>query len=283
MSRTLLFPIVFGFLVIGECFVLGRVQVSRQGLLKESAEIQPLPAGVFKLIALDYRDVVADFVFSRVLSFYGGKLNRRESIDEETYRVIYNRLDIASELDPHFVDPYFLGEAVLAWAAGMPTEANALLDRGRRARTDDWNIPFFMGFNAFYFLHDNVRAAEYLMESSHRPASSPLVGLLAARLASKSGETETAIGFLEQMLTQTEDQSTREGLQRRIGALRGVAILEQAVKDYRAQFGRVPSVPEDLVRAGMLHEIPPDPYGGTFYITPEGRVWTTSDLRPVKS
>ncbi|HTN70621.1 MAG TPA: hypothetical protein VMO00_05985 [Methylomirabilota bacterium] len=283
MSRASLFSLVFGFLVVVELFVMAQVQVTRQGLIEESVEMRPLPAAVFKLIALDYRDVVADLLFSRTLSFYGGKLNRRESVDAETYRAIHNRLDIASELDPHFVDPYFFGEAVLAWTAGMPAEANALLDRGRRARTDDWNIPFFMGFNAFYFLHDNVQAAAYLMESSRRPGSSPLVGLLAARLASKSGETETAIGFLEEMLVQTEDKSTREGLRQRIGALRGIAILEKAVKAYQAQFGRTPAALANLIGAGMLREIPADPYGGTFYITPEGRVWTTSDLRPVKS
>jgi hypothetical protein len=105
--------------------------------------------------------------------------------------------------------------------------------------------------------------------------------LLAARLASKSGTTEVAIGFLAQLAARTEDRKTREEIQRRADALRGIAVLEQAVARHRAAFGAVPPDLRALVDRGVLPVLPVDPYGGTYYITPDGTVWTTSDLRPV--
>lgn len=282
MVRALILPAVCGVLLAGHVFVSTNLPASRAGLIEQSGEIIPFPAGVLKLVSLDYRNLIADLIVSRTMSFYGGQSKRHEPIDAETYRTIYNRLDVASELDPYFVDPYVFGQSVLAWEAGMPTEANALLDRGRRFRTDDWVIPFFMGFNAFYFLRDSTQGAAYLMESSGRPGSPPLVGLLAARLASQSGGTETAVAFLEQLLVETEDDITRQDIRKRLGALRGIEILDQAVQRYRMQFGRLPASPQALVEQGFLTQLPTDPYGGTFYLNADGKVWTTSDLRPVK-
>ena len=282
MSRSVLFPVVVGGLIAAYVAVSLEVQSVRQGLSRQAEVMAPLPAPVLKLVALDYRNLVADWLFSKTLSFHGGKITRGEPIDDETYRIIYDRLDVASELDPYFVDPYFFGQSVFAWGAGMPQEANRLLDRGRRYRPDDWIIPFFMGFNAFYFLHDNAQAATYLMEASQRPGSPPYGALLAARLASQSGSTDTSIVFLQQLAAQTEDHGTRRQIERRLEALQGISLLEQAVERYRTRFGSGPNTVPDLVNRGILSRLPIDPYGGSFYLDSNGKVWTTSDLRSVR-
>lgn len=281
MARAVLFPIVLGILIAAHVAVSLELQSIRAGLIRQAEVMAPLPAPALRLMALDYRNLVADWLFSRTLSFHGGKLTRNEPIDDETYRVIYRRLDVASELDPYFVDPYFFGQSVLTWGAGMPQEANRLLDRGRRYRPDDWIIPFFMGFNAFYFLHDNAQAAGYLMEASRLPGGPPFAALLAARLASRSGGTDTSIAFLQQLAAQTEDPATRRLIQRRLDAVKGIWLLEQAVERYRARFGVAPNTVSDLVARGILARLPTDPYGGSFYLDSNGKVWTTSDLRPV--
>ncbi len=282
MHHLALFSILLAALICGHLFTLNQLTSNRQGLIQQSEELSALPPTAIKLLALDYKNLVSDLIFSRTMSFYGGKVNRREKVDSQTWRLIYERLDLASELDPYFVDPYFFGQAHLTWGAGMIEQANALLDRGRRFRTEDWILPFFMGFNYFYFLHDNAQAASYLMESSKRPGSSLLVGLLAARLASNSGETETAIAFLRQLETHTEDDVSRKQVHNRRITLEGILVLEQAVALYKQKFRVLPKDLEALVKKGLLKQLPTDPYGGTFYLNDQGKVWTTSDLRPVK-
>ncbi len=269
-------------LAAGHVVGLGLLTAAREEIERATERLAVLPPALLKVTSFGFHDLASDVIFSNTLSFYGGKLNRREPLDAETWKAIYLRLDAASALDPYFVDPYYFGQAVLTWAAGMPREANALLDRGRRVRTDDWVLPFFMGFNSFYFLHDDAEAARYLADSSRRPGSPPLVGLLAARLASKSGATQTAIGLLHQLEQQTQDEGTLAEVRRRRAALEGVLALERAVAVYQERFGGRPQALEDLVRRGVLKSLPRDPYGGEYYLKPDGSVWTTSDLRAAK-
>ncbi|MFZ5864019.1 MAG: hypothetical protein ACOYXR_14430 [Nitrospirota bacterium] len=272
---------MLALLVVSHVLVLAELEVVRGGGVRQLDPPLQLPAPVLRLASLEYHNLVADLLFSRTLSFYGGKRHRGETIDEATYRTIYQRLSAASDLDPYFVDPYYFGEAVLAWEAHLPREANALLDRGRISRPDDWVMPFFMGFNAFYFLQDNALASKYLMEAARRPGSAPLIGLLATRVASKSGSAEVAVAFLDEFAARTSDRATRDKIQRRAHALQGIVILEQAMRRYRQAFGVGPSDLGALVERGVLSALPVDPYGGEYYITPEGNIWTTSDLRPV--
>ncbi len=281
-QRALVLPVFLGVLILGHLAVSLQMQTQREGVIRQKEALSLLPAPLYKFVALEYKNLVADLLFSRTMSFYGGTFKREGPIDADTYRAMYQRLDTASQLDPYFRDPYYFGQSVLAWGAGMPQEANELLDRGRRHRVDDWVMPFFMGFNAFYFLHDKAQSSEFLMEASQRPGASPLVGLLAARMASESGGTEIAVIFLQQLARQTEDEATRTDILMRIEALRGIALLEGAVGAYYERFGALPATPSDLLARGVLYQLPVDPYGGTFYIAPGGKVWTTSDLRPVK-
>jgi hypothetical protein len=100
-------------------------------------------------------------------------------------------------------------------------------------------------------------------------------------MASESGGTEISVIFLRQLLLQTEDEGTRGLIRMRIEALEGLAALEGAVREYQARFGTLPATPSDLLARGVLYQLPVDPYGGAFYIAHGGKVWTTSDLRPV--
>jgi hypothetical protein len=282
MQYLVFFSMLLIALIGGHLFTLNQLTSNRHGLIRQSEELAPLPPTVIKLLSLDYQNLIADLIFSRTMSYYGGKVNRREKVDSQTWQQIYERLDLASELDPYFVDPYFFGQAHLTWGAGLVKEANALLERGYQHRTEDWVIPFFIGFNHFYFLQNNAQAAVYLMEASKRPGSSSLVGLLAARLGSKSGATEISIAFLSQLELQTEEEAARKLIRDRRTALEGIWVLEQAVERYRQQFGKQPEDLHILVKKGFLKRLPTDPYGGDYYLNGEGKVWTTSDLRPVK-
>jgi len=55
--------------------------------------------------------------------------------------------------------------------------------------------------------------------------------------------------------------------------------MDEAVAAYRERFGPYPAFVQDLVAAGLLPEIPPDPYGGVWTIDGEGRVHSTSNYR----
>jgi tetratricopeptide (TPR) repeat protein len=138
-------------------------------------------------------------------------------------------------------------------------------------------MPFFAGFNYFYFLQENEKAAEFLMEASRRPFANPMLASIASKLAFKERRTETSIQFLEEMLQRTDDELTKQRFRKRIVALRGILLLEQAVAQYQKRYHEKPKSFELLVAKGIIQNVPQDPYGGKFYLDPSGNVKSTTE------
>jgi tetratricopeptide (TPR) repeat protein len=258
---------------------LGRAAVERTALPRGEGGAVVLPSSLLKITSLEYDGLVSDFLFLDALVFYGGTLDRHERprVKDWEWQWLDKTLMAASDLDPYFLDPYFFGNAILTWEGGLIREANSLLDKGSSYRTWDWMLPFFAGFNYFYFLQENEKAAERLMEASRRPGSIPMLASLAAKLAFKEKKTETSIQFLEETLKRTDDEMIQEQLKKRIEALRRIRFLEQAVAAYRQRFRRVPSRLAGLVEKGIIQGIPADPYGGAFYLDQTGTVRSTTE------
>lgn len=239
-----------------------------------------LPSAVLKLASGEFDGLMADFMFLRTLVFMGRTMERTEEpkVKEWEWKRVVNDLNSATDLDPHFYDPYNYGQSLLTWEADMVTETNSLLMKGREFRDWDWMMPFYLGFNYFYFLQDNATASEYLMEASRLPGSMPLLTSLATRLAVKGKRTENAILFMIQLIKTEEDETKREEYITRLDALRSILLLEQAVALYVDRFGVFPKYLEDLLEQELISEIPLDPYGGEFYVDESGDVKVTSNL-----
>ncbi len=276
--------IIIVLLLPAYLFSLSAVE-SKRKMLPQDAEVSyVLPSPILKITALEFHGLAADFLFLKALTFYGGTISRKERprIKEQEWRWMYDVLDASTDLDPYFFDPYYFANASFTWEAHMVKETNTLLAKGSRYREWDYMIPFFMGFNEFYFLHDNAKASEYLMEGSKRPDAPPFMATLAVRLAYKVDRTKIAIAFLRETLDKTKDKNTRKELGMRLEVLQGVLALERALEAYKNKFGQPPHDLKELPAKGFIEHIPADPYGGEFYIDEDGSVKTTSDFYSVK-
>jgi hypothetical protein len=179
-----------------------------------------------------------------------------------------------------------LGEGLLAWDAGQPQLANQLLIKGTKYRTDDWRLPFFIGFNHFYFLKDYETASGYIMTAAQLPGSDAYLKTLGARLAYYGGKSKTALLFLQQMLTETNDPLLKKRLEQRLTALERAVVIEEALEKFKAEKGRIPEPLSELVATGYLAEMPIDPYGGQWGLAQNGRVFSSSrfaEAPPVKA
>ncbi|OGW38824.1 MAG: hypothetical protein A2010_03915 [Nitrospirae bacterium GWD2_57_9] len=193
------------------------------------------------------------------------------------WKWLYNILDASTGLDPYFLDPYYVANANLTWGAGMVEETNVLLGKGSHYRDWDWQLPFFRGFNYFYFLGKNNEAAQSLLEASRRPGANPLFASLAAKLMFKENKTEEAVLFLEEIVKTTEDNVLKKLYLVRLESLKAILALEQAVAVYKKRYGIAPVKIEALIQKGVLNELPKEPYGGKYYIDPQGAIKTTKE------
>ncbi|MDH3972653.1 MAG: hypothetical protein OEV42_00115 [Deltaproteobacteria bacterium] len=278
MNHRFITIALLAFFLLGYLSVLPFYEASRKAIKKEEVKGITLPPAIIKLFALEYRSIAADFLFVRLSQFYGGKVETIEKATKDDWQWLHRNLDLVTELDPYFQDPYFMANGFLTWDAGMYEEAEMLLQKAVKARTWDWTFPFFIGFNRFFFMGDNKGGADYLLMAYERPGAWNLLPSLAARLYYEDKKTETAISFLEKIWERESDVNIKKYYRVRLDALNKILFLEKAVDFYTEKIGLPPASLKALVDSKIIRGIPPDPYGGMFYIDKEGKVKSTSKL-----
>jgi hypothetical protein len=278
MSR--LFPPFFlGIGLILSIMLSGHVHSIR---LRHNAEtmgsLGQVPKSVLRAAALEFHGVISDFMFLKTITYVGLRLQEHSSPTEEEWHRAATMLRGVTDLDPRFWDPYLFAEVIFPWQAHMRPEANKLLLKAARYRTNDYQPFYFLGFNAFYFEHNAVKAAPYLRRAAALPGAPGFLKGLAARFSLYGNQTKLGIVFLANLLKNTTNPKTHAYLKKRLLTMQKINHIEDKVKEFKEKRGHFPKDLHELVSAGLLPEIPQDPYGGQFAIFNNGRVYTTSNM-----
>jgi tetratricopeptide (TPR) repeat protein len=237
---------------------------------------------VLYFTCLDYRLLLSELYFFDTVFYYGSLIEKAEQ--KPDYRMLVQYVDTATRLNPYNIDSYYFGQAILTWDAGLVKEMNWILQRGVKKRTWDFYIPFFLGFNYSYFLNDYDTAAEYTAQAARLNPNAEYLTTLASRMYYEANKTDQAISYLQVMLAGARNEGLRKSIITRITALESISLLEKAAKTYEAKTGRPLKLLSELVRARVLKAIPPDPYGGEFYLDQrDGRIKTTSKMSSTRS
>jgi hypothetical protein len=190
-------------------------------------------------------------------------LGGRYSTPDNCKQAVSTLFRQSATLDPYFFQTCYYVQGYLPWWKGdFIKQGIDILNITRAHRYWDWQPGFYIAFDYFYFLKDNLTASRYLMDLSENfdTTSSDFFGLLGARLSQQGGQTKASIAFLKAMRDRTENEDAKEEIDRRIIALEGVLKLEKAIARFKAAFfGHPPDRLEQLVEAGMLTQLPKNP------------------------
>lgn len=236
-------------------------------------------AEVIKPVAGEYRSLIAEMYVLKVLIYYGSlveQFHNKMKIPPEYYNM-YKTLEAAVILDPYNLDAYYFAQAAFTWELGRITEVNAMLRHGIKYRTWDYWLPFYAGFNSAYFLHDYSTGAMYMKRAAELSGNS-LFATLAARFFYDAGENDLGIMFLDAMVKSTKEKKLKHVYELRKQALIATKILETAVASYEKKYLKYPPELSELVTSGMIAYIPPDPYGGSFYLDHDGKIRSSSNF-----
>lgn len=272
MKRVLLGIFLLGIFV-ATSYTYPRVQV----LHEPSLRLNRLPPSwILEMMSMGNRELLSTIIFYHTSFYYGEKTAWRK--EEAELRRVYDTLEKATDLDPYNMDCYYLAQGTLSWIKPAIPKLNELLEKGHTYRTWDWYLPFFLAANYYFQLDDPVRAAYYLKDASMLKPENQVFSSLTARMFYEGDQTETAIAFLRSMVLDTKSPLLRKKLLKRLRALETIRFLEKALQDYHDKIGHDPDSLDDLIRAGIIRSVPPDPYGGSFYLAEKGRICTTSKL-----
>ena len=257
--------------------VLTMVDRQRPSLVR-AEELSYLPKGEYlKLAVLGYRQLAADLIWLKAVQHLGEKHQTRAG-----YLSAYHAVDVLTDVDPTFVFAYQAAGTVLGVWAGLPRESIALLTKGMRHHPEAWQLPFYVGYDYFYELHDPVMAARYFRMASLLRGAPDYLPKLAARMTVEVGDPQAALEFLQRLYQQTEDEQVRQGLGRRMKeviAERDIRFLEEGVRRYAARYGKLPVKLEDLVTGGIVLRIPEEPFGGIYELQASEGTVTSTGLR----
>lgn len=232
---------------------------------------------VLRATVADQRLVVAQWAVTKTLFYFGTLLDEfhQNVIVRPEFANMYQTLQTAVKIDPYNMDAYYFAQASFTWELGRIDEVNRLLKFGLKHRTWDPWLPFYVGFNYAYFLNNYELAAQY-MQKAAEISGNTLFTNLAARYFYESAQTDFGLMFLDTMINQATDEVVKQTYILRRDALVAVHELEEKVAEYEQKYGHSLNNLQDLVHQGLLEVIPPDPYGGEFYIDGSGRIRSTS-------
>ncbi len=257
--------IVFGLLLVMAATLYVASAVKMQGFRDRLDPMQTVSAllvrpEVLEIASGEFKSLLADYLLLKASVYLGGRYSTPDS-SKTAVSALFRQ---SATLDPYFFQTCYFVQGYLPWWKGDFTKQGIdILEISRKHRDWDWQPGFYIAFDYFFFLKDNLTASGYLMNLSEKfeTTSSEFFGLLGARLSQQGGQTKASIAFLKAMQGRSENKGAKEEIERRIGALEGILILEKAISQFKSTFfGHPPDTLEQLVEAGILEKIPENPW-----------------------
>jgi hypothetical protein len=198
-----------------------------------------------RLGSLGFEALVADFYWLLAVQVVGGAT---EGLGHQA-GLLGRLIDVTTTVDPWVDHPYRFAAVWLTDSEESVRTANRLLERGIAYHPDDWRDRYHLGFNYFFYLEDNDRAADVLEGALGLKGAPSYLGGLVARLRADRDGLETAAAFLVDMARNSEDPYARAGYLKALDEVvteRAARHLDAARTEYWRRHGR------DIERVGDL-------------------------------
>jgi hypothetical protein len=202
-------------------------------------------SNTMRLASLGHHELTSDLVAARANVYFGTQILGK---GEQRYLVEY--LNRAIDLDPYFHRLYLSGAAMQVYNGRNPDvptmlAATALLERGAKVFTLDWELLFQLGFNYLFELpklsaRDDKRAPEWRQRGVEVLRQAALfeevpewLPNLVARMLTKGGKDEMAIRHLEQAYAVAGSDEARRQIRAELQQLRGEQVTRQLEDEHR--------------------------------------------------
>lgn len=223
--------------------------------------------------------VVADLLWLRCIQYVG-----KENKGERNFTWLNQMLETVVQLDPYFGDAYRYGGMFLAALRADDDAGIELLERGYIANPKNFQLPYELAMIFLLNRKDEPgskeRAAYYLSMAAGIEGCPEFIRDLATRLQGQYNLVDVERDMWTR-LAEGEDKLLRELGQRKLVEMDirvAVENLNKAVLLYDQRLGRFPGSIDDLVAAGLIRPLGPDPLGGTFFMGEDSVIRNTTLL-----
>jgi hypothetical protein len=230
-----------------------------------------LPSGEhLGIVSLGHAPLVADLVSLWAIQYYSNYER------EDRHRYVEHVFDrVITELDPHYVDAYWLGALILIVEVGELESGLRLLDKGIRNNPESWILPYLAAWEC-YHARRLPCAASYFERAAGVPGAPTVVRRMRAGVQQKMGDVAGSLRQWEAILRDPASDAASQAIARRqlreLHVARDLERLDGAIERFRTDNGRSPERLEALVAGGYIETLPRDPEGRAYVYDPrEGR------------
>jgi tetratricopeptide (TPR) repeat protein len=237
-------------------------------------ELLYLPNGKYlKILSMGHSNVLADMIYLWSIQYYSNyeRAQRHRYVEHVFSEVI-------TELDPRYIDAYWLGALILILEIGDFDAGRKLLDKGIERNPEKWILPHLAAWECYHAKRPEL-AAEYFEKAASIEGAPTVVRRMRAGLIARGGDVEVALEMWQAIRDDPSSDSLSVKIAvrkvRELEARRAVAMLEGIVARFRDDNGRWPRRLEELVRRSYIRDLPRDPDGRAYeYDAATGRVST---------
>jgi hypothetical protein len=275
----------YGFVLLVPLIPLAQARADRGlGAYRSQQEVLYFGSGEeVKRLVPGFEDVVADLYWLRTVQYYGGQ---RAFATEKRFELLRPLIDITTTLDPRLELAYRYGALFLSegWPAGAgePRQGVEVLEKGIRQNPASWRLRWDLGSIWYFFLKDERKAADVLIEASRVPGAPYWLESLAGSILVKS-HRDVAREIWKRQYEQGDGPMRDNALYhlQLLDALDARDALNKLVERFVERRGQPPSSLRDLVSAGLLKEVPKDPLGVAFDYDPAAAQVSISRSSPL--
>ncbi|MCK6552764.1 hypothetical protein L6R52_43475 [Myxococcota bacterium] len=215
------------------------------------------------LASLEHEPAWADVLWLQIVQDLGAR-------SAASYDRVERWANIAVDLDPRYFNVYYASSVHLLVYARRIEAVDALLEKGVRNLPNQWELPFLLGYNA-YFMKGNAEEAAVRWEAAAKlPNAARFVASLAARARAQAGDEQGAIAMLRSMMEYLSGPALDDA-KIRLKILESEATLrayDDACQRFLAARGRRPADGAELFREGFATEPPVDRLNAPITIDP---------------
>jgi tetratricopeptide (TPR) repeat protein len=237
-----------------------------------SEELLYLPNGKYlKIASLGQAPVLADMIYIWAIQYY----SNYERTDR--YRYVEHVFgDVIAELDPHYIDPYWMGALIMTIEARDLQAGLRLLDKGFSNNPDQWILPYLAAWES-YRAGEYERAASYFAEAAGIPGAPVAVRRMRAGMISRAGHLRMALRLWTDVLENPDSDSASIAIAKRQVRHLKVRIdlqeLQAAVERFRSETSHYPARLDELLAGSYIESLPRDPWDREYGYDPlTGRV-----------
>ena len=240
-----------------------------------------LTGNALKRMSLSFNGLVADWYWMRALQYVGGKiLNAPGSVQLDDLaqldlKLLAPMLDVATTLDPEFMEPYLYAAVVLPAIDEM--EAIRITRKGIAANPTQWRLHQHLGY-IYWQRGDYASAGDAYSEGAKIAGAPAWMQAMKARMAAEGGSRDLAREIYGRMYQDAGDPKVKEMARLRLLQLQSMDqrdVIRKLLEIYRNKVGRCPGSWQDmapLLRAARLPIAdggPTDPAGTPYRLLTE--------------